>query len=133
MMRSDWFEWFRAADIKPYSIIACVLLKYLCLSPQRCQSTKSRKCFDGDNEVNWRHDMPSNIIYAYIKKGAMLDKLDITLLLNSKFLGNRFWWYWKMKFERIFWTSNEFKSFKNSIFEVLPSRMLFKEFVREND
>ena len=34
--------------------------------------------------------MPSNIIYAYIKKDVTLDKLDIMLLLNSEFLNNRF-------------------------------------------
>ena len=39
-----------------------------------------RRRLDDDSEVNWRHDMPSNIVYAYIKKGAMLDKLDMTLL-----------------------------------------------------
>ena len=33
MMRYDWFGWSRAAGTKPYLNIACVLLKYLCLSP----------------------------------------------------------------------------------------------------
>ena len=80
-----------------------------------CQSAKSRRCLDDDSEVNWRHDMLSNIVYAYIKKGVMLDKLDMTLLLNSESLRK---------------TSNEFKSFKNSMFEVLSDRMLLKRFIR---
>ena len=33
--------------------------------------------------------MLSNIIYAYIKKGVMFNKLNITLL-NGEFLTNRF-------------------------------------------
>ena len=53
------------------------------LSLLKCQSAKSRKCFDGDSEVNWRHNMLSNIVYAYIRKDVMFDKLDMTLLLNS--------------------------------------------------
>ena len=40
----------------------------------------------------------------------MLDKFDITLLLNNEFLNNRL--------------SNEFKSFENNIFEILSSRIL---------
>ena len=102
-------------------------LMWVCwwFSPLRYQSTKSRKRFDGDNDVNWRYGMPSDIIYAYIKKGAMLDKLDMTLLLNNEFLSNRFWWYRKMKSRRTFWkTSDELKSFKNSISEVLPVSLI---------
>ena len=85
----------------------------------RCQSAKSRRCLDGDSEVNWRHGMFSNIVYAYIRKGVMLDRFDMTLLLNNEFLRK---------------TSNESKSFKNNIFEVLSGRMLFERFIRcEND
>ena len=63
---------------------------YLCFFfSQKCQNTNSRKCFDGDSEISWRYDIFSNIIYVYIKKSVMLDKLDMTLLLNNKFLNNR--------------------------------------------
>ena len=53
--------------------------------------------------------MLSNIVYAYVKKGVMLDRLDMTLLLNSESLRK---------------TSDGSKSFKNSMSEVLPGRML---------
>ena len=76
------------------------------------------------NEVNWQHGMPSDIIYAYVRKGVMLDRLDMTLLLNNESLDNRLWWYRKTEFGRIFWTSDESKSFKNKMFEVLSGRML---------
>ena len=86
--------------------------------------TMLRRRLDGDNEVNWRHAMPSDIIYAYSRKGAMLDRLDMTLLLNNESLGNRLWWYRKMKPRHTFWkTSDESKSFKNNM-SVLPGRML---------
>ena len=86
--------------------------------------TISRRRFDGDSEVSWRHGMPSDIIYAYIRKCAMLDRLDMTLLLNSESLGNRLWWK----------TSDGSKSFKNSMSEVLPGPMLLGGFVWcEND
>ena len=55
----------------------------------------SRKRFDGDSEINWQHNMSSDIIYAYIRRGAMLDRLDMTLLLNNESLSNRLWWYRK--------------------------------------
>ena len=51
--------------------------------------TMFRRRLNDDNEVNWRHDMSSNIIYAYIKKDVMLNKLDMTLLLNNESLSNR--------------------------------------------
>ena len=71
----------------------------------------SRKRLDGDSEINWQYNMPSNIIYAYIKRGAMLDKLDITLLLNNKFLNNRLWWYRKNELsERLRMDSNRSKT-----------------------
>ena len=94
--------------------------------------TKSRKRLDGDSEVSWRHVMSSNIVYTYIKKDAMLDKLYITMLLNNESLSNRLWWHRKTEFKRIFWTSNEFKSLKNNIFEVLPSRMLFDREIKDS-
>ena len=103
-------------------------LMWVCwwLSLLRCQNTKSRKRLIDDSEVNWRYNMASNIIYAYIKKGVMLDRFNMTLLLNNKSLNDRFWWYQKMKPKRTFWkTSNESKSFKNNISEVLSNRMLF--------
>ena len=98
-MRSDWFEWSRVADIKPYLNIVCVLFM-LFFAKMLCAMLRKR--FDGDSEVNWRYNMPSNIVYAYIKKGVMLDKLDITLLLNSESLSNRLWWFRKTEFERNF-------------------------------
>ena len=48
-----------------------------------------RKRFNGDKDINWRYNMSSNIIYIYIKKGVMLDKSHMTLLLNNKFISNR--------------------------------------------
>ena len=81
----------------------------------------SCKRFDGDNGINWRYDMFLNIIYACIKKGVMFNKLNMTLLLNNKFLGNRLWWK----------TSNEFKSFKNNMFEILSSRMLLGREIKD--
>ena len=51
----------------------------------------SRKRLNDDSKVNEQHNMSSNIIYAYIRKSVMLDKLDIMLLLNSEFLSNRLW------------------------------------------
>ena len=39
---------------------------------------KSYYDLDRDNEVNWRHDMPSNIIYTYIRKGVIFDKPYVT-------------------------------------------------------
>ena len=131
MMWSDWFGWSRVAGAKSYSNVACVLLKYSCLSLLGCQSTKSRRCLNGDSGINWRHGMLSDIIYAYIKKGVMFDSLDMTLLLNNKSLNNRFWWYRKTEFERIFWTSNEFKSFKNNMFEVLSNRILLGREIKD--
>ena len=79
-------------------------LMWVCwwLSPLRCQSTKSRRRPDGDSDVNWRHGMPSDIIYAYIRKGVMLDRLDMTLLLNNESLGSRLWWHRKTEFGRFF-------------------------------
>ena len=53
--------------------------------------TISRKGLHGDSEVSWRHDMSSNIIYTYIKKGAIFDRLNMTLLLNNESLNNRLW------------------------------------------
>ena len=46
---------------------------------------------DGDNEVNWRHGMPSDIVYARTNEGTMLDRLDMMLLLNSESMGDRFY------------------------------------------
>ena len=86
--------------------------------------TMLRRRHDGDSEVNWRHGMSSDIIYAYSKKGVMLDKPHVTFLLNNESLNNRLWWHRKTEFGRIFWTSDGFKSFKNNMSEVLPGRML---------
>ena len=98
----------------------------MCFSSWDVTYTMLRKRLDGDNEVNWRHDMFSDIIYAYFRKGVMLDNFDMTLLLNSESLSNRFWWYRKMKPKHTFWKiSNGFKSFKNNMFEVLSGRILF--------
>ena len=38
---------------------------------------KSCHDLDRDSEVNWRYDISSNIIYAYIRKGAMFDKSHV--------------------------------------------------------
>ena len=95
----------------------------------RYQSTKSRKCFDGDNKVNWRHDMSLNIIYAYIKKNVMFDRSHVTLSLSLWAID--FDYIEKMKFKHTLQTSNEFKSFKNNMFEVLSNRMLFNRRIKD--
>ena len=51
-----------------------------------------RRRLDGDSEVKWQHGMPSDIINAYIRKGVMLDGLDMTLLMNSESLSDRLLW-----------------------------------------
>ena len=60
--------------------------------------------------------MLSNIVYKYINKNDMLDKLDTMLLLNNKFMNDRFYDNEKTDLRRIFQIGNQFKSFKNSIF-----------------
>ena len=67
--------------------------------------------------------MLSNIVYAYISKGAMLDRFHITLLLNNELLSNLLI-ITKNEFETHLSDRNQFKSFKNSMIEILPHRML---------
>ena len=94
-----------------------------CLSPWNVNYAKSNEAINSDSEVNRRRDMFSDIVYVYIRKGVMLDRSHMTLLLNNEFMSNRK----NMKPRRTFWkTSHELKSFKNSMFEVLPGRMLFE-------
>ena len=50
----------------------------------------SNEVVNGDNEVDWRYDMLSNIVYEYTNEGAMLDRFHVTLLLNNELLSNRF-------------------------------------------
>ena len=46
------------------------------------------------------------------------------LLLNNKFMNDRFYDNEKMNLRRIFQVRNQFKLFKNDIFEVLLNRIL---------
>ena len=69
--------------------------------------------------------MLSNIVYTYIYKSVIFDKSYITLLLINKLLSNRFNNNEKTNLKRIFQIINQFKSFKNNMFEVLSSRILF--------
>ena len=84
----------------------------------------SNEATDGDNEVLWRHDMLSDIVYACTNEGAMLDRLDMMLLLSNKSMKDRFDGSEKTDLRRIFQARNQSKSFKNSMSEVLPDRML---------
>ena len=55
----------------------------------------------------------------------MLDRFDIMLLMNIKFINDRFYNNEKKtNLRRIFQVRNQFKSFKNSIFEILSNRIL---------
>ena len=55
----------------------------------------------------------------------MLDKFHITSLSINEFLSNRFLiTKKKTNLRRIFQIENQFKSFKNNIFDVLSNRML---------
>ena len=69
--------------------------------------------------------MLSNIIYVYINKSVIFDKLDMMLLISNKFISDRFYNSEKTNLSRIFQIENQFKSFnKNNIFEVLLNRIL---------
>ena len=58
----------------------------------------------------------------------MLDRFYVTLLLINEFMSDRFYDSEKKKektnLRRIFEIVNQFKSFKNNMFEVLPDRIL---------
>ena len=85
----------------------------------------SNETIDDDNEILWRYEMLSNIIYAYINKSVIFDKLDMMLLINNEFISDRFYNSEKTNLSRIFQIENQFKSFnKNNIFEVLLNRIL---------
>ena len=66
-------------------------MAFECFSPWNAIYAKSNEATNSDNEVNRRRDMSSNIVYIYIKKGVMLDKSHVTLLLNNEFINNRLW------------------------------------------
>ena len=46
--------------------------------------------------------MLSNIVYVYINENAMFNKLDMIMLLNNKFINDRFYDNEKTNFRRIF-------------------------------
>ena len=46
--------------------------------------------------------MLSNIVYVYINESVMLDRLNIIMLLNNKFINDRFYNNEKTDFRRIF-------------------------------
>ena len=52
---------------------------------------KSNEIIIGDSEINRRYDILSNIVYAYINKNVMLNRFYIMLLLNNKFINDRFY------------------------------------------
>ena len=66
----------------------------------------SNEDIDDDNEVLWRHDMFSNIVYTYINENAMLDRLDMMLLINNEFMSDRFYNNEKTDLRRIFQAGN---------------------------
>ena len=84
----------------------------------------SNEATNCDSEVNRPHGMLSNIVYACINEGAMLDRLDMMLLWSSESMGDRFYSSEKTDLRRIFQAGNQSKSFKNSMSEVLSDRML---------
>ena len=113
LKRSFWHSWFRYNFRMPFSWNGIY--------------AKSNEVINGDNKINRRRDMPSNFVYARINESVMLNKSYITLLSTNKFLSNRFFINKKKKktdLRRIFQAENQFKSFKNSMFEVLPHHML---------
>ena len=83
-----------------------------------------RRRLDGDSEINWRHDMPSDIVYARINEGAMLDRPFVTSLSINELMSNRLFHNEKTDLRRIFQAGNQSKSFKNNMSDVLPDRML---------
>ena len=78
------------------------VLNFVSSSPIEFYLDLPKSChdLDRDSEVNWRHDISSNIIYTYIRKGAMLNKFYVTSLSTNEFLSNRF-----------LITKNEFKTY----------------------
>ena len=49
----------------------------------------SNEIINDDNEVLWRHNMFSNIVYAYTYESAMLNRFRLTLLSKNKLLSKR--------------------------------------------
>ena len=59
-----------------------------CLSSWDIIYAKSNEIINGDNEINQRHDMLSDIVYTYIYEDVIIDKPYVTLLLINEFLNN---------------------------------------------